>query len=156
ACRSLVPTFVSWLRHDDADVRGRVVVWLAHLGPLARDAAPALEGMLDRGPPADRARAASAIINIDPTRCDRAAASLLALLGDAAIPPRDRSMALPSFDTMFKHKHVPARLRDETLKNLRTIPDQPGIHPELGLRIRQFIEFHERPQRPGGSRGASA
>jgi hypothetical protein len=70
ACRSLVPTFVSWLRHDDADVRGRVVVWLAHLGPLATDATPALEAMLDRGLPSDRTRAAFAIISIDPARCD--------------------------------------------------------------------------------------
>jgi HEAT repeat protein len=156
ACRSLVPTFVSWLSHDDAEVRGRVVAWLAHLGPLARDATPALEAMLDRGTPASRTRAAFAIISIDPSGCDRAAAALLALLGDVAVHPRDRSLALPTFDAMFKQRSVPARLRDETLKNLRTIQDQPDIHPELGLRIRQFIEYHERPRRPGPGRGASA
>jgi HEAT repeat protein len=151
ACRSLVPTFVSWLRHEDAEVRGRVVIWLAHLGPLAREATPALEALLDRGPPADRARAAFAIINIDPAGCDRAAAALVALLADAAVHPRDRGLALPSFDAMFRHKHVPARLRDEALKNIRTIPDQPGIHPELGSRIRQLVEAHEGPQPAGAS-----
>ena len=156
ACRSLVPTFVSWLRHEDADVRGHVVTWLAHLGPLAREATPALEALLDRGPPADRARAAFAIINIDPAGCDRAAAALLALLADVAVHPRDRGLALPSFEAMLRHKNVSARLRDETLKSLRTIPDQPGIHPELGLRIRQFVEFHESPQPQAVPAGASA
>jgi HEAT repeat protein len=156
ACRSLVPTFVTWLRHDDAEARGRVVVWLANLGSLAQDATPALEAMLDRGTPASRTRVAFAIINIDPAGCDRAAAALLALLGDAAAHPRDRGLALPTFDAMFRHRRVPARLRDETLKNLRTIRDQPDIHPELGLRIRQFIEYHERPRRQGPGRGASA
>jgi hypothetical protein len=155
ACRGLVPTFVSWLRHEDPDARGRVVVWLSLLGPLARDAIPALDAMLDRGRPADRARAASAIINIDPAGCDRAAACLLALLGDAAVHPRDRVLALNPFDMMFRHALVPARLRAETLKNLQTIPDQPGIHPELGLKIRQLIEFHERPRPPGGRRAAA-
>lgn len=156
SCRGLVPTFVAWLRHEDAEVRARVVVWLARLGPVARDAGPALEAMLDRGPPADRARAAFAIISVDPTRCDRAAACLLALLGDASIHPRERGLALHPFEAMFRQSRVPARLRDEVLTGLRTIPDQPDIHPQLGLRIRQFIEHYSGPQPPAGPPGASA
>ncbi len=156
ACRGLVPTFVSWLGHEDAEARGRVVIWLAHLGPMARDAAPTLEPMLAGGRPADRARAAFALIHIDPAHCDRAAACLLAMLGDASAHPRDRGLALRPFDAMFRLGQVPARLRDQTLRRMRAIPDQPGIHPELGLRIRQFVDFYGNPRPPRGFPGATA
>jgi hypothetical protein len=155
ACRGLVPTFVTWLGHEDAEARSRVVLWLANLGPIARDATPALEAILQGGPPADRARAAMAIIHIDPTGCDRAVASLLALLADAAASPRDRGLALQPFAAMFRHAGVPARIRDRTLSDLRTLPDQPGIHPELAVRIRQLIELQERPRPPALDPGAA-
>jgi hypothetical protein len=155
ACRGLVPTFVTWLRHEDAEARGRVLLWLASLGPIARDATPALEVMLQGGRPADRARAAMAIIQIDPTGCDRAVASLLALLADAAAHPRDRGLAIRPFAAMFRHADVPARIRDQTLREIRTVPEQPGIHPELALRIRQLVELQERPRPPASDPGAA-
>src|SRR5262249_1272096 len=152
----------SWLRHEDAEVRGRVVAWLTRLGPVAQDAGPALEAMLDRGPPADRARAAFAIISVDPTRCDRAVACMLALLGDARVHPRvhPRAPGLPlhPFEAMSRQPRAPARTRDDVLRGLRPIPDQPDIHPDLGLRIRQFVTHYSRPQPqpPAGPPGASA
>jgi HEAT repeat protein len=143
ACRGLVPTFVTWLRHEDPDIRGRVVGWLLQLGPLARDAIPALEALLDRGRPADRAVAAMAIVVIDPAACERASACLLALLGDAGVHPRDRIRALHPLNVVLNHPGVPATVRDTALRDLRAIPARPGIHPEFGLRIRQFLEFQE-------------
>jgi hypothetical protein len=143
ACRGLVPTFVSWLGHEDPDIRGRVVGWLLQLGPVARDAIPALEPLLDRGRPADRAGVAMAIVVIDPTTCERASACLLALLGDAALHPRERIRALHPLNVVLNQPGVPTTVRDAALKELRAIPARPGIHPELGLRVRQFLEFQQ-------------
>jgi HEAT repeat protein len=143
ACRALVPTFAAWLRHEDERVRHHAMRWLVELGPLAREAIPALEAMLDRARPAERARAAVAIITIDPAACDRAAASLLALLRDAAIPPAERIAALGPLSLLIHHAKVPLRIRDATLKTIDAVPDEPGTHPEFGLRIRIFLEYQE-------------
>jgi hypothetical protein len=147
ACRALVPTFAAWLRHEDERVRHHAMRWLVELGPLAREAIPALEAMLDRAQPAERSRAAVAIIVIDPAACDRAAASLLALLRDAAIPPAERIAALGPLNMVINHARVPPRIRDATLKTLGAVPDEPGTHPEFGHRIRMFLEYQ------GGARG---
>jgi HEAT repeat protein len=143
ACRGLVPTFVTWLGHEDPDIRGQVVGWLLQLGPVARDAIPALEPLLDRGRPADRAGVAMALVVIDPTTCERASACLLALLGDAAIHPRERIQALHPLNVVLNHPGVPTTVRDAALKELRAIPDRPGVHPEFGLRVRQFLHFQQ-------------
>ncbi len=108
ACRDLVPTFIAWLRHEDADARARVIGWLMQMGPMAQDAIPALEAMLDRGPPADRARVAFAIVIIDPAACDRAAVKLLALLRDTRIDPRERIQALGPLGVVLNQSRVPA------------------------------------------------
>jgi hypothetical protein len=146
ACRVLVPSFASWLRHEDAHVRNRAVGWLAELGPVARDAVPALEAILGLGPAAERSRVAFAIVIIDPAACDRAAASLLALLRDAAIPPQERIHALHPLGAMLNRSGVPTRIRVEVRETLRTIPDEPGIHPALGLRVRQVLEYQPVPR----------
>jgi HEAT repeat protein len=143
ACRSLVPTFVSWLNHEDADIRIRIVDWLALMGPIARDAIPALEAQLNHGRPTNRVHAAFAIIIIDPSACERATADLLALLRDVGIHPRERIQALNPLNAMFHQPGVPGRVRDNAMKDIRTIPDQPGNHPEFVLRVRQFLEAQE-------------
>jgi hypothetical protein len=144
ACRDLMPTFVSWLGHEDAAVRVRVVGWLPRLGPIAQDAIPALESLLDRGPPADRARVAFAIIVIDPTACEHAAVNLLAMLRNAAIDPRDRIQALSPLSVILNQSKVPQHVRDDVHRALLAIPDEPGLHPEFARRIREFLQYQER------------
>jgi hypothetical protein len=152
ACRGLVPTFVSWLRHEDPAVRGRVVGWLLQMGPHARDAVPALEALLDRGGHRDRAGAAIAIVVIDPAGCARASQCLVGLLGDAGVHPRDRIRVLPPLNLMLNHPGVPTTIRDAALKDVRAIQGRPGAHPEFELRIRQFLEL----QGTDGARAAAA
>ncbi len=141
ACRGLVPTFISWLRHEDPAVRSRVVGWLLQMGSQARDAVPALEALLDRGGLRDRAGVAMAIIIIDPAGCARASECLVALLGDAGVHPRDRIRVLPLLNVMLNHPGVPTTIRDAALKDVRAIQGRPGAHPEFELRIRQFLEL---------------
>jgi HEAT repeat protein len=148
ACRALVPTFAAWLRHEDERVRNHAMGWLVELGPLAREAIPALEGLMDDSRVAERSRAALAIIVIDPAACDRAAASLLALLRDATISPAERIEALGPLSRVIHHARVPPRIRDATLKTLGAVPDEPGTNAEFGQRIRMFLEY----QGGGGGR----
>jgi HEAT repeat protein len=144
ACRGLVPTLMSWLHHEDPQVRTRVMGWLVHLRPMAQDAIPALEELLRRGSPADRARAAFAIIVIDPTACEKAALDLLTLLRDVGIDPRERIQALSPLGALLNQPKVPARVRDDVHRTLLAIPDEPGIHPEFARQVRLFLDFHER------------
>jgi hypothetical protein len=144
ACQNLMPTFISWLHHEDAQVRTRVIGWLLQMGPLAQDAIPALDALLDRGPPAARARVAIAIVVIDPTACEQAAVNLLAMLRNAEIDPRERLQALSPLSMMLNQSRVPARIRDDVHRTLLAIPDEPGIHPEFARRVRQFVEYQER------------
>jgi HEAT repeat protein len=141
ACRVLVPTFAAWLRHEDERVRLQATGWLMTLGPLARDALPALQALLDRGGPAERSRAAVAIVAIDPAACESAAASLLALFCDATIPPAERIAILAPLSLLINHAKVPPRVRDQTLKTIRAVSDEPGVHPDFGLRVRMFLEY---------------
>lgn len=143
ACRDLVPTFVSWLHHEDSAVRTRVISWLLQLGPLARDAVPALEALLDRAPPTDRPRVAFAIVVIDPAACEPTAAKLLAMLRDAEIDPRERIQALGPLGVVLNDPRVPARVRDDVHRVLVTIPDETGIHPEFARRVRRFLAYQE-------------
>jgi HEAT repeat protein len=148
ACRGLVPTFISWLRHDDDDARARVIRWLGNLGPMAREATPALEAMLDGGRTVDRILASAAIIRVDPAGCHRAVGCLVTVLADAAISPRHRGATLQPLRMMFRHPHVPAPIRDRALRDMRIIPDQPDIHPELARGIRQLVEALDNPPSP--------
>lgn len=140
ACRELVPTFVAWLRHDDPEVRVQVASWLANLGPIAGAAVPALGAMLAAGPPAQRTGAAMAMICVEPSRCERAAETLVAVLGDPIIEPRQRAAALRPLAAFFRHRNVPAGLRDSTRVRVRSILDQPGLHPLLGDQIRLLLD----------------
>ncbi len=138
-CRELVPTFVGWLRHDDPEVRVRVAFWLANLGPLAQSALPALGTMLATGPPAQRTGAAMAVICVEPSGCAQAAEALVAVLGDPIIEPRQRAEAIRPLAVLFHNQEVPARLRETTRDRVRSILDQPGLHPLLGDRIRFLL-----------------
>ena len=129
---------------------------LVELGPMARDVIPALESLMNNSRPAERSHAALAIIVIDPAACDRAAANLLALLGDAAISPAERIQALGPLGMVINHTRVPTRIRDEALKIIRAVPAAPGTHPVFGLRIQQFLDYQDsaravrrRERRPG-------
>jgi HEAT repeat protein len=154
ACRSLIPTFIAWLHNEDVAVRNQVVGWLALLGPLARDAIPTLEAMLDQGRPFDRVHTAFAIIIIDPAGCQRAATHLLDLLRDATVHPVDRVRTLEPLNAMLRHPGVPLRIREDAMKEIRTVPDQPGNHPEFVVRVRQFIEYQEKARaRAAAARG---
>jgi hypothetical protein len=84
-----------------------------------------------------------ALVVIDPTTCERASACLLALLGDAAIHPRERIQALHPLNVVLNHPGVPTTVRDSALKELRAIPDRPGVHPEFGMRVRQFLDYQQ-------------
>ena len=155
AGRELVPAFVAWLRHEDTRVRNHAVGWLVALGPMARDAIPALEAILDRGLPAERLRVAFAIVVIQPAACGRAAASLCAMLRDAEIPPEERIRALGPLGAMLNHPGVPTRDRDQIQQTLRAIPDEPGFHPALGLYIRKFLEYQEKARARAAARTAA-
>lgn len=139
----LVPMFVSWLGHEDERVREYALRYLVALGPAAREAVPALVRLLEHSRPAERSRAGFAIVSIDPAACDRAAASLLALLCDSAIPPQERIEALGPLSVMINHTGVPAHLRDEALRTIRALPDRPETHPEFGRRLIRFLEYHK-------------
>ena len=138
-CRELVPTFVGWLGHDDPEVRVRVAIWLANLGPLAQAAVPALGAMLATGPPAQRTGAAMAVICVEPSRCAQAAEALVAVLADPIIEPRQRAEAIRPLALLFHNQAVPAGLRETTRTQVRSILDQPGLHPLLGDRIRILL-----------------
>ena len=45
---------------------------------------------------------------------------------------------------MLHHTGVPGRVRDRIQQVLRAIPDEPGTHPELVLRVRQFLDYQEK------------
>ncbi|MHB1559842.1 MAG: HEAT repeat domain-containing protein [Isosphaeraceae bacterium] len=146
ASRSLVPTFAGWLRHDDPRVGHQAIVWLQMLGPLARDAIPALESLLEAGNPSLRVHAAMAIIAIHPAGCDRAAACLLALLNDSDVPPQERLGALGPLSRLINDAAVPPKVRDATLQVILAVPDEPGVHPEFGRRVRLFLEYQKAAQ----------
>jgi hypothetical protein len=44
---------------------------------------------------------------------------------------------------MLKQSDVPERVRDDVHKSLRTLPDEPGLHPEFARRIREFVRYQE-------------
>ncbi len=143
AGRTLVPIFVGWLRHEDARARHHAIRWLVELGPLAHEAVPALESLLDGGYFSERSRAARAIIAIDPAGCDRAAACLLALLRDAGLAPQERIAALGPLSLVLHHDGVPPRVRNAAIRVIRAVPDEPGVHPEFGRHVRLFLEYQE-------------
>jgi hypothetical protein len=143
AGRSLVPTFVGWLRHEDARARHHAVRCLVGLGTSASEAVPALEALLNTGKSAERARVALAIIAIDPAGCDRAAACLLALLRDAGIAPEERIAALGPLSRILNQDEVPPRIRDAAIRIIRAVPDEPGVLPEFGRRVRLFLEYQD-------------
>ncbi len=144
AGQPLVPTFVGWLRHEDPRVSHQAIGWLQLLGPLARDAVPALESLLDGKNPSLRAHAAMAIIAIHPAGCDRAAACLLTLLRNTNFPPQRRIEALIPLGRVVTDAAVPPKVRDAALQIIRAVPEEPGIHPEFSRRVRMFLEYQER------------
>lgn len=155
AGESLVPTFAGWLRHEDTGVRHQAIVWLQVLGPLARDAVPSLEALLEGGNTSLRVHAAVAIIAIHPAGCDRAAACLLALLRDSDVPPQERIGALGPLSRLIHDAAVPPRVRNSALQVIRAVPDDPGVHPEFGRRVRLFLEYQEGTRIPTGATAAA-
>ncbi len=141
AGESLVPTIAGWLRHEDLGVRHQAIVWLQVLGPLAQNAVPALESLLEGGNRSLRVHAAVAIIAIHPAGCDRAAACLLTLLRDTEVPPQERIGALGPLSRILNDSAVPPKVRDSALMVIRAVPDEPGVHPEFGRRVRMFLEY---------------
>lgn len=143
AGQPLIPTFVGWLRHEDPQVCHQAINWLQQLGPPASDAVPALESLLDGSDRSLRVHAAVAIVAIHPAGCDRAAACLLALLRDTRIPPQERIMALGPLSRVISDAAVPPKVRDVALQIIREVPNEPGVHPEFGRRVRMFLKYQE-------------